>query len=56
MAFLAGWSLGVLISAGCALAIWGAKTVRQHFHGRTGALQDGGTGILPVTLLRASGD
>ena len=56
MAFLAGWSLGVVISVGCALVIWGTVTAREQFHDRTSARRDAGNGIKSVTLAKTSGD
>jgi hypothetical protein len=35
MEFLAGWSLGVLVSVGCVLAIWCAVTMRRYVRNRT---------------------
>jgi hypothetical protein len=56
MAFLAGWSLGVVISVSCALLIWGAATARQHIHNRSVARLGAGNAVRSVTLLKTSAD
>jgi hypothetical protein len=56
MAFLAGWSFGVVISVSCALVIWGAAIARRHLHDRTNAREGAGKDIRSVTSLKTSGD
>jgi hypothetical protein len=34
MEFLAGWTLGVMVSAGCAFVIWCAAITRQRMRDR----------------------